>query len=145
MRPYTIGFTKKTAEEFFILLKKNKVKKLLDIRLNNSSQLAGFAKHPDLEFFLKEIASIGYAHDLDLAPTKEILDDYRKGENKKDWGVYEQKFNELITNRKIELKKKEEYDDTCLLCSEATAEQCHRCLVAERMARNWNDVEIIHL
>ncbi len=140
----TIGFTKKTAQEFFELLKKAKVKRVIDTRLNNVSQLAGFAKRKDLQYFLKEIADIDYIHLVDLAPTKDILDDYKK--NKGEWSVYEQKFTDLLTKREIEKKLDPEIiEDSCLLCSEAKPHHCHRRLVAEYLSNHWGNININHL
>lgn len=139
---YTIGFTKKSAKKFFSLLINNQVKKIIDIRLKNSSQLAGFTKSTDLEYFLKEIGGIGYEHILELAPTQEILDEF-KGKN--DWESYEIKFNALMTERRIENLDKTKFDNACLLCSESKPLKCHRRLVAEYLKNAWGDVKIIHL
>lgn len=141
---FTIGFTKKTAQQFFEILIKAGVETLIDARLNNSSQLAGFAKRKDLEYFLNVIGQINYVHWLELAPTKEILDTYKK--NGKDWQVYEQQFLQLMENRKIEAQfHPEQFHKSCLLCSEATAEHCHRRLVAEYLQDKWKNVNISHL
>jgi uncharacterized protein (DUF488 family) len=141
---FTIGFTQKSAETFFICLKKAGVKRIIDTRLNNVSQLAGFAKKNDLQYFLKTIADIEYLHILDLAPTKDILDEYKK--NKGDWSIYEQKFLHLIETRKIEKKvTPEQLDGACLLCSEAKPHHCHRRLVAEYLNGKWGNVKICHL
>ncbi len=99
---FTIGFTQKSAQKFFEILQQAGVKRVIDTRLNNVSQLAGFAKKKDLEYFLKTIDDIDYVHMLDLAPTKDILDDYKK--RKGDWSIYEQKFLELMADRQIEKK-----------------------------------------
>ncbi|MDJ0659104.1 MAG: DUF488 domain-containing protein [Crocosphaera sp.] len=140
----TIGFTQKTAQEFFELLKKGNVKRVIDTRLNNVSQLAGFAKKKDLQYFLKEIANIDYIHLVDLAPTKNILDDYKK--KKGEWSVYETKFKDLITKRKIEKKLNPEMiENACLLCSEAKPHHCHRRLVAEYLSNHWGNINITHL
>ena len=140
----TIGFTKKTAQEFFELLTKANVKRVIDTRLNNVSQLAGFAKKKDLQYFLKEIANIDYIHLVDLAPTKDILDDYKK--KKGEWSVYETKFKDLITQRKIEKKLNPEMiEDACLLCSEAKPHHCHRRLFAEYLSNYWGNININHL
>ena len=140
----TIGFTKKTAQEFFEILKEANIKRVIDIRLNNVSQLAGFAKKKDLQYFLKEIADIDYIHLVDLAPTKEILDDYKK--NKGEWSVYEQQFTDLMTKREIEKKLDPEIiEDSCLLCSEAKPHNCHRRLVAEYLSNHWGNMKITHL
>lgn len=144
---FTIGFTKKSAREFFELLKKNNIDIVVDIRLNPNSQLSGFAKGRDLEYFLKEFANIGYKQNVELAPTKEILDDYRK--KIIDWAEYEKRFIELMNERKI--NEKIDYlfpkgvNNICLLCSEASEKQCHRRLVAEYISHYKNDIKIIHL
>ena len=141
---FTIGFTQKSAEKFFETLIKSGVKTLIDTRLNNVSQLAGFAKKNDLAYFLKQIGGIDYVHILDLAPTKDILDEYKK--NKGDWGVYEQKFLKLISERAIEKKVTPELINYgCLLCSEAKPHNCHRRLVAEYLSKKWEGVNICHL
>ncbi len=141
---FTIGFTQKTAEKFFETLKKAGVKRVIDTRLNNVSQLAGFAKKSDLQYFLKTIADMDYIHLLDLAPTKEILDEYKK--KKGDWATYEQKFLQLIANRQIEQKvSPEQMDNACLLCSEAKPHHCHRRLVAEYLNQKWDNLNICHL
>ena len=141
---FTIGFTKKTAQEFFTLLSDAGVKKVIDTRLNNVSQLAGFAKRKDLAYFLKEIANINYIHILDLAPTKDILDDYKK--KKSDWETYEKSFLDLMRKRQIEKKISPEIlDDSCLLCSEAKPHNCHRRLVAEYLQNKLGNISISHL
>lgn len=144
MRIFTIGFTKKTAETFFTRIREAGVKRLIDVRLNNVSQLAGFTKKEDLRFFTREICGIEYVHLSELAPTADILDAYKK--QKGDWYIYEEKFIALMQDRKIEANiTREILADGCLLCSEETAEHCHRRLVAEYLQRHWNDVEIVHL
>jgi uncharacterized protein (DUF488 family) len=140
---FTIGFTKKTADTFFSLLRNAKVKKLIDIRLNNSSQLAGFTKKDDLEYFTNVICGIPYTHMLELAPTQEILDEYKK--DKGEWSIYEQQFLALMTKRKVENLNRNDLDGGCLLCSEPEPHQCHRRLVAEYLRDKWGDVEIVHL
>lgn len=141
---FTIGFTKKSAEEFFSALQASGVERLIDVRLNNVSQLAGFAKRSDLEYFLRVICGIQYSHNLTLAPTQEMLDDYRKRDH--DWHRYEARFLDLMVRRQIERGlDSREVDGACLLCSEATPHRCHRRLVAEYLQRNWGDVEIIHI
>ncbi len=144
IRLYTIGFTKKSAEKFFTTLKDAGVVRVLDVRLNNSSQLAGFTKKEDLEFFLKSIAGIEYLHLPDLAPTQDILTAYKK--EKGDWSVYTAKFLSLMQARRIEeTSRRELIDRGCLLCSEDTPEHCHRRLVAEYLSEKWGNVEIVHL
>ena len=142
---FTIGFVKKTAQEFFEKLQKAGMKRLIDVRLNNVSQLAGFTKKKDLMYFLRVIANIDYAHFDDLAPTKEILDSFKK-QKEMDWADYERQFGILMEQRAPETRHQpEEFDQACLLCSEATPENCHRRLVAERLRRRWGNVEIKHL
>ena len=144
MNIYTIGFTKTSAENFFNRLIDSGATKLIDIRLNNKSQLAGFAKGRDLEYFLRAICNMNYEYVPMLAPTQDILDEYKK--NKGDWKVYEEKFIKLMAERVIENQfKPSDLKNTCLLCSEDTADNCHRRLVVEYLARYWNDVNIVHL
>jgi uncharacterized protein (DUF488 family) len=141
---FTIGFTRKTAAQFFTLLEKAGVKRVLDIRLNNVSQLAGFAKKDDLRFLLQRVSGIEYEHLPELAPTQDMLDAFKK--EKGSWADYEQKFMALITQRQIETQvPKDLLHLGCLLCSEDTPEHCHRRLVAEYLKRAWGDVEITHL
>ena len=143
MKLFTIGFTKTSAEGFFSRLLEAKVKKLVDVRLNNVSQLAGFAKKNDLRYFAKTICGIGYEHRPELAPTQDILDDYKK--SKGAWSVYEEKFLSLMSQRRIESLERTQLDGGCLLCSEDKPHHCHRRLVAEYLRAKWGDVEIIHL
>jgi uncharacterized protein (DUF488 family) len=144
MKLFTIGFTQKRAEVFFSKLKSAGVKRLIDTRLNNQSQLAGFAKKDDLQYFLKEIGKIDYVHLPQLAPTQEMLDAYKK--QKGAWETYEQVFHNLITSRKIEEEYKPElFDRACLLCSEHYPLNCHRRLVAEYLRDKWGGIEIEHL
>ncbi|MEW6414570.1 MAG: DUF488 domain-containing protein [Pseudomonadota bacterium] len=144
MKIFTIGFTKKSAEQFFTRLKQPGLVRLVDARLNNVSQLAGFTKKNDLRFFLREICKIDYVHLPELAPTQDILDAYKK--NGGDWAAYERQFLSLMAARRIEDKvDKRIIDGGCLLCSEATPEHCHRRLVAEYLREKWGDVEIVHL
>ncbi len=144
MKIFTIGFTKKSAESFFTKLQLAGVKKLIDVRLNNISQLAGFTKRDDLRYFLKAICHIDYVHLPELAPTQQILDDYKKG--KEDWAQYERQFLDLITTRKIENKvSRKLMDGACLLCSEDKPSHCHRRLVAEYLKGKWGNVEINHI
>jgi len=141
---FTIGFTKKNAEVFFTKLRNAGVTRLIDIRLNNVSQLAGFAKRDDLIFFLKELCNCDYKHMPNFAPTKEILDAYKK--KGIDWNEYVNRFSKLINKRKIENEiKAEELNNAVLLCSEPTPEQCHRRLVAEYLKEKFGNIEIKHL
>ena len=144
MKVYTIGFTKKSASEFFELLQESGAKRLVDVRLNNVSQLAGFAKKDDLEYFLRKICKMNYVHLPDLAPTKEMLGAYRSGHL--DWQTYERQFLALMDERLVAKKAiKRTIANACLLCSEDTPEHCHRRLVAEYLHRHWGNVEIVHL
>lgn len=145
MEIYTIGFTQTTAERFFTRLAEARVKRLLDVRLNNSSQLAGFAKAQDLPYFLRELVGVVYEHEPLLAPSQDILDAYRK--RKGSWEVYEREFRTLMESRRIDraLSPAAFARRTALLCSEATPEHCHRRLIAEFLAERWPDVEIVHL
>lgn len=144
MKIFTIGFTRKSAETFFTRLKEAGVKRLVDVRLNNTSQLAGFAKKDDLQFFTRAICNIDYIHLPELAPTAEILDPYKKVKHG-DWQLYERLFLELMRSRRIETMERELLDGGCLLCSEETPDQCHRRLVAEYLREHWESVEIEHL
>ena len=144
MKLFTIGFTKKSAEQFFTRLKQPGLVRLVDVRLNNVSQLAGFTKKNDLQFFLREICHIDYVHLTELAPTQDILDAYKK--NGGDWSVYEKQFLALMAARRVEeTVDKDLLAGGCLLCSEPTPEHCHRRLVAEYLREKWGDVEIEHL
>ena len=143
---YTIGFTKKNAQKFFELLKNAGVRKLVDIRINNASQLAGFAKGTDLKFFMKAICNAEYEHITDLAPTKELLKDYQ--DKVIDWNGYTMIFKKILQDRHIaERFNIENFDNCCFLCTEDTPEQCHRRLVAEFFkAKNPDkDIRIVHL
>ena len=144
MKLFTIGFTKKTAQKFFGLLRGSGAKRVVDVRLNNVSQLAGFAKKDDLGFFLKEVAGMEYVHVPELAPTQAMLDAYKK--EKGDWRLYEQRFLGLMRERKIEEKlPRSIFEGGCLLCSEDKPHQCHRRLVAEYLQQHWGDVDVKHL
>jgi len=141
---FTIGFTKKNARAFFTKLMDAGVAHVLDVRLNNVSQLAGFAKKDDLKYFLGAIAGIGYEHLLDLAPTQDMLTAFKK--EKGDWAAYEAQFVRLMQTRKIEdAPRRELFQNGCLLCSEDKPHHCHRRLVAEYLAEKWDGVEIVHL
>ena len=136
MRLYTIGFTKKSAEDFFELLSASGASRLVDIRLKNVSQLAGFAKRDDLEYLVGRVCGMDYVHLTELAPDAELLDDYRK--KRIDWPTYEGRFLALMEERRIEEPPlREVLDGGCLLCSEHTPERCHRRLVAEYLSRKW--------
>ena len=144
MRIFTIGFTKKSAESFFSLLSESGATRVIDVRLRNVSQLAAFAKKDDLTYFLRKICGIEYAHVPLLAPTPEILVTYKKQGG--GWDAYEKAFLALMNSRHIESGlRKQMMSDSCLLCSEAKPDYCHRRLVAEYLRDNWGDVEIVHL
>lgn len=144
MRVLTVGFTKKTARRFFELLRDSGTRRVIDVRLNNSSQLAGFAKKADLAWFLQELCQIDYLHRPDLAPTKDLLHDWRTGAI--DWPAYETRFLGLMRERRIEeTVPKEVLRDGCLLCSEDQPHHCHRRLVAEYLNDRWGGVRIEHL
>ena len=143
---YTIGFTEKSAEKFFNLLRNNDVKKIVDTRINNVSQLAGFAKGSDLKFFAGEIGHMSYEHNIDFAPTKALLSKYRDKDSKMTWQQYEIDYLNLLDMRKIAQKTNVDLlHENCLLCSEHTPEKCHRRLLAEYLKQVRNDIEIIHL
>jgi uncharacterized protein (DUF488 family) len=140
----TIGFTKKTLERFVTLLRAAHVATVVDVRLRNTSQLAGWSKYPDLPFLLKEGFGIGYEHHPGLAPTAELLDRYKKDH---DWALYEMDFKQLIEDRRPAAECRQLLDSgtICLLCTETTADRCHRRLVAEYMQQLDTGVEIRHL
>jgi uncharacterized protein (DUF488 family) len=146
MEIFTIGFAQTPAAEFFGKLKRAGVRRLMDVRLNNTSQLAAYAKRADLEFFLREICGAGYEHEPLLAPTQEMLDAYKK--QKGSWQLYEEEFLRLMADRQIERHLDRERfatTPTALLCSERTAEHCHRRLVLEYLKAVWRDLEATHL
>src|SRR5689334_18334126 len=139
---YTIGFTHKTAEEFFGLLQKNGVDTVVDIRLRPDSQLSGFAKARDLPYFLKHLIDCDYQHNLDMAPSDVILDNYRQD---KDWAEYEKVFGALLRQRDLTAQLDREWwaaHKACLLCSEHEPDHCHRRIVAEYLVAYWPEVEI---
>jgi uncharacterized protein (DUF488 family) len=141
---FTLGYTHKSAEEIFSLMAMNKIENLIDVRLNNVSQLAGFTKKNDFQFFLKKISDINYYHFPYLAPTKEILNAYKKKEI--SWDEYERKFNTLMKERRIETKININiFHNGCLLCSEESADKCHRRLVAEYLKNYFNEIVIKHI
>lgn len=145
MEIYSIGFTQTTARHFFDRLKTAGIRRLLDVRLNNSSQLAGFAKARDLSYFLDSLVGASYEHQPLLAPTKDLLDAYKK--ESLPWDEYERRFLALMAEREVEsvLDRSDFEEPTVLLCSEATAERCHRRLVCEYLAEYWPDLKAHHL
>jgi uncharacterized protein (DUF488 family) len=143
---YSIGFTRTTAESFFTRLIDADIRRVLDVRLNTTSQLAGFAKGKDIRYFLRTIAGINYEHEPLLCPSADILESYkRRGDM--PWPEYEERFTALMNQRRIaeRLDPASFERATALLCSEATAEHCHRRLVIEHLARHWPDVHAVHL
>jgi uncharacterized protein (DUF488 family) len=144
LRLYTIGFTRTTAESFFSRLSQAGVKKIIDVRLNNASQLAGFAKKNDLPYFLRALCGVGYEHRPELAPTQDMLDAYRK--HGEDWETYQDRFLRLMQMRRIEeTVTRSVLDECCLLCSEDKPDHCHRRLVADYLERKWGAVDVVHL
>ncbi len=143
MKLFTIGFTKTSAEHFFTRLSRAGAGRLIDVRLNNVSQLSGFAKRGDLAYFAHSLCGIGYEHRPELAPTQEMLGEYRA--SKDGWQAYARKFLDLIARRRVEEIDRSALDGGCLLCSEDKPHHCHRRLVAEYLQEKWGGVEIEHL
>lgn len=144
MQLYTIGFSGKSAEQFFNLLRGHKVRRVIDVRLKNRSQLAGFTKQQDLPFFLRELAGADYLHAELLAPDEALLSDYRKG--RIDAGEWESRYRALLKRRKVEDElDRKQFDRACLLCAEPEATHCHRRLAAEHLKEKWGRVTITHL
>ena len=143
---FTIGSARRTAEDFFETLKENGVTKIVDVRLNNTSQLLGFAKYPDIKYFAREILHGKYFHDRKFAPSEKIFVRYKK--NLIDWDEYEKEFADLMIYRDIDNYIADKYsgeENYCLLCTEPTPEYCHRRLVAKKIKEVLGDVEIVHL
>lgn len=141
---FTIGFTKKSAQAFFELVRNSGAERLVDIRLNNVSQLAGFAKQADLAYFLRELLQVEYVHDRRLAPLPQMLDDYKK--KRIQWSEYEKSFIDLMDVRRIEeIFSPADLNNSVLLCSESEAGRCHRRLVAEYLAARWPATTVTHL
>ena len=144
MKIFTIGFAKKSAKQFFTRLMQPGLVRVVDIRLHNVSQLAGFTKKDDLRFFLRAICDIDYVHMPQLAPTQEIFDEYKKKGG--DWATYERRFQALLAERRIDGSlDRTLMDGACLLCVEPTPDHCHRRLIAEYLREKWEDVEVLHL
>jgi len=144
IRIFTIGYIGKNAPQFFSMLKQAGIKKVVDVRLYNTSQLAGFTKKQDIKYFLRAIIGADYIHLPIMAPTKQLLNNYKKGLI--SWQQYETQFKEIITHRQIEKRiMPQDADMVCFLCSEAKADNCHRRLVAEYLAEHWQKVSIHHL
>lgn len=143
---YTIGFTQKSAQQFFELIKSNNIDMLVDIRLNNKSQLAGFTKGDDLRYFLEEICNCKYQHCVEYAPTKDILDSYKK--KAISWDEYVRQYIPLMQKRNAVQKFSERfamYRAVCLLCSESTSEYCHRRLLAEMIVADYPEITVKHI
>ena len=144
VKVFTIGYAGKNAREFFTILKQTGIRKVIDVRLYNTSQLAGFTKRQDIEYFLQSIVDAEYAHLPIMAPTKQLLNSYKKGLI--SWQQYETQFKSIITQRQIEKHIiPQDMNMACFLCSEAKAGNCHRRLVAEYLAGLWPIISIIHL
>jgi uncharacterized protein (DUF488 family) len=144
MKIFTIGFTKKTAEQFFCLLDRPDIKRVVDIRLNNNSQLAGFTKSDDLRYFLHHIIKKDYLYLPQLAPSADMLKTYR--ESKGSWATYERDFLELMKQRRVvETVPLNLLDGGCLLCSESTPEHCHRRLVATLFKSTYEQTTVVDL
>jgi len=141
---FTIGYAGKDAHQFFSILKQAGIRKVIDVRLYNTSQLAGFTKKQDMEYFLQAIVGSEYIHMPIMAPTKQLLNDYKKGLI--GWPQHETQFKSIIAQRQIDKHIiPQDMDMICFLCSEATADNCHRRLVAEYLAGLWPNISIIHL
>ena len=144
VKVFTMGYVGKNAREFFDILKQAGIKKVVDVRLYNTSQLAGFTKKHDLEYFLLTIVGAEYIHIPIMAPTKQLLNDYKKG--LLNWQQYKTQFNSIIAERQIEKHiTPQDMDMACFLCSEAKADNCHRRLVVEHLAEHWQNISINHL
>lgn len=144
MRVFTLGFTEKTAEKFFELLKASGATKVIDIRINRVSQLAGFAKEQDLRFFIPKLTGVEYLVREDLAPSKELLASYRDGSL--EWNEFAEKYQELLEEREVPQKLSEyEFADAVLLCSENEPYKCHRTLIAQLLVEKYPNIEIINL
>lgn len=141
MTLFTIGFAKKSAREFFELLREHRVNTVIDVRAKANSQLSGFAKKTHLPYLLEEILDVSYVHDKTLAPTMEMLGKYRKDD---DWDGYADRFNALMKERKVEERDPRTLDGACLLCSEHEPKKCHRRLVAGYLQRFF-DLDVVHL
>jgi uncharacterized protein (DUF488 family) len=141
---FTIGTSKKSAFQFFEALKKAKVKKLVDVRLHNTSQLLGFTKRNDLAYFLRRLASIDYVEEARFQPTESLLSSYQK--KRIAWPEYEKKFLCLLSKRRVQSAlDPRTLNQACLLCSEPRPDYCHRSLVCQYLAKHWKNIAIVHL
>jgi uncharacterized protein (DUF488 family) len=144
-RLFTIGFTRKSAEAFFTRLQSAGVERVLDVRLHNVSQLAGFTKRDDLEYFLKAIGRIGYVHLPELAPDQALFEAFKR-KQQLPWDEFRRRYLKLLGTRKVEQTlDRSLFHNGCLLCSEANPEECHRSLAADYLRRHWKNLEIVHL
>ena len=144
MHLYTIGFSRRTAPGFFGALRQAGIKRCLDVRISNTSQLAGFTKRSDLPFFLEELCGAEYRHEPLLAPTLDLMRGYRQGSG---WPEYERAFLQLMIDRRVEDRLDRHLFDipTVLLCVEPTAQYCHRRLVVEYLRQRWGQMTVEHL
>lgn len=139
-----MGFAGKSAAEFFELLRINRVRRVLDVRLHNTSQLAGFTKKDDLKYFLRELCNMEYFHVTELAPAPELLKAYRKPPH--DWEAYASGYLRLLADRDVANQiDRKLFKDGCLLCSEERPDHCHRRLAAEYLQAHWKNIKISHL
>ncbi len=133
-RIFTIGFTKKSAEQFFDILQKNEIDLIADVRLNNKGQLAGFTKERDFKYFLS-LFKIDFIHLINFAPTKGLRNSYHS-----DWNyeIYKNNYIKLLNSRDAVtnlVKLNLPYNNICLLCSEPEADKCHRSVAAEEISK----------
>ncbi|MCL2071585.1 MAG: DUF488 domain-containing protein [Oscillospiraceae bacterium] len=143
MNIFTIGYTKKSAERFFGLIRANEIDLLIDVRRYNSTQLAGFSKGRDLEYFLSQICNCEYTWAVQFAPTAALLDDYKSG--RINWDEYEVRYNDLLDKQNFSFFKDFTGKRICLLCAEDVPNFCHRRLLAERIAATYSNTEVTHL
>ena len=145
MHVFTIGYSKTTAPAFFSALRQAGIRRCVDVRLGNTSQLAGFTKRGDLPFFLRELCGAEYVAEPLLVPTRDMVDGYRKGGAR--WEEYEQRFLRLLAERRVEVELDPRLFEipTVLLCVEKTADHCHRRLIVEYLQRRWGDLSVTHL
>lgn len=143
MTIFTIGYTNKTAAKFFELIRMNEIDTLIDVRRYNTSQLAGFAKGRDLEYFLSRICNCNYVWATQFAPTAALLDDYKK--NRINWNEYEKIYHSLLDVQDLLFFEDYANKRICLLCAEDSPARCHRRLLAERVAEIYPNAEVKHL
>ena len=144
MQIFTIGYTKKSAREFFGLIKANEIDVLVDVRLYNNTQLAGFSKSRDLEFFLAALCGCGYVWAKQFAPSPALFNDYKSGQI--DWAACEAVYRDFLNaHTGLDFFRLYRNKRICLLCAEETPECCHRRLLAEKIADEYDGTEITHL